>query len=325
VKYLWIVFVVVVACAVAGLIGFWLRKSGRYARVPGFNLTERSGRPLSRKDLLGRVWVGEFIFTRCAGSCPVMISRLMTLYNKAPEAAYVSFTVDPDHDTPAVLSAYAKNNSLPPEWLFLTGKYDQIQDLARNGFKLSMDPGGPASEPIIHSDRLVLVDRYGRIRGAYPTSDFEGMARLEAELQRVLAEPAIPVLKLPAANACLNGASGVLLIVGLLFIKGKRAGAHKACMLAALAASALFLVSYLTFHHLNGSTPYPGQGLMRTVYFTILITHTILAALVVPLALVTVYRAFGEQFDRHRAMAKWTFPIWLYVSVTGVVIYFMLY
>ncbi len=311
-KYLWIVFVVVAACAVAGIVGFWLRKSGRYERVPDFKLVERSGRPLGRRDLLGRVWVGEFIFTRCAGSCPVMISRMMSLYKKAPGAAYVSFTVDPEYDTPAVLAAYATNNSLPPEWLFATGTYAQMQDLARNGFKLSMDPTGPANEPIIHSDRLVLVDRYGRIRGAYPTSDFD-------------AEPAIPIAKLPMANAALNGTSGVLLIVGLLFIKAKKPGLHKASMLAALVVSALFLVSYLTLHHYAGATPYPGQGAIRAVYFAILISHTILAAFVAPLALVTVWRAFGEQFERHKALARWTFPIWLYVSVTGVVIYFMLY
>jgi len=324
-KYLWIVFVVIVACAVTGLVGIWLRKSGKYPRVPDFQLVERSGEPLTRKGLMGRVWVGEFIFTRCAGSCPVMISRMMTLYKSVPQATYVSFTVDPVHDTPAVLAAYAKNNSLPAEWLFATGTYDQMQDLAKNGFKLSMGPGSSADEPIIHSDRLVIVDRYGRQRGSYSTSDAEGMARLEAELKRVLAEPAIPVLKLPAVNAGLNGASAVFLIVGLLFIKARRPGAHKASMLTALGASTLFLISYLTAHHFLGSTPYQGQGTMRTVYFSILISHTILAALVVPLALVTVYRAFGEDFQRHRAIAKWTFPIWLYVSVTGVVIYFMLY
>ena len=96
-------------------------------------------------------------------------------------------------------------------------------------------------------------------------------------------------------------------------------------MLTALAASTLFLVSYLTLHHLMGSTPYRGQGTLRTVYFSILLSHTILAALIVPLAMVTVYRAFQEDFARHRRIASWTFPIWLYVSVTGVVIYFMLY
>lgn len=324
-KYLWIVFVVVAACAVTGVVGFWLRKSGRYERVPDFHLVERSGRPLARNDLMGRVWVGEFIFTRCAGSCPVMISRMMSLYKKVPEAAYVSFTVDPANDTPEVLAAYARKCSLPTEWLFATGTYAQMQDLARNGFQLSMGPGSSADEPIIHSDRLVLVDRYGRQRGSFSTSDFDGMVRLESELRRVLAEPAIPVMKLPALNAGLNGASGALLIVGLLFIKAKRPGAHKASMLGALLASTIFLASYLTAHHFLGSTPYAGHGALRAAYFTILISHTILAALIVPLAMVTVARAFRGAFERHRALARWTFPIWLYVSVTGVVIYFMLY
>ena len=325
VKYLWVVFVLVVALAVTGVIGFWLRKSSRYERVPDFNLVERSGQPLGRKDLLGKVWVGEFVFTRCAGACPVMVSRMMSLYKKVPEAAYVSFTVDPVNDTPEVLRAYVKNNSLPPEWLFGTGTYDQIQDLAKNGFKLSMGPGSSADEPIIHSDRLVIVDRYGRQRASISTANLDALSVMEAELRRVLGEPAIPVSKLPALNAMLNGTSGVFLIVGILFIKAKKPGAHKASMLAALTASTVFLVSYLTAHHYLGSTPYRGQGAMRTVYFTILISHTILAALIVPLAMVTVYRAFKGAFDQHRALAKWTFPIWLYVSVTGVVIYFMLY
>jgi len=324
-KYLWIVFVLVVAVAVTGVIGFWLRRSSRYDRVPDFQLVERSGQPLARKDLLGKVWVGEFIFTRCAGACPVMVSRMMSLYKKVPEATYVSFTVDPANDTPEVLRNYVKNNSLPQEWLFATGTYDQIQDLAKNGFKLSMGPGSSAEEPIIHSDRLVIVDRYGRQRASVSTSNLEAMDLLEAELRKVLAEPAIPVMKLPALNAALNAASGVFLILGILLIKAKKPGAHKASMLTALVASTLFLVSYLTAHHYLGSTPYRGQGAMRTVYFTILISHTILAALIVPLAMVTVYRALKGAFDRHREIAQWTFPIWLYVSVTGVVIYFMLY
>jgi uncharacterized membrane protein YozB (DUF420 family) len=151
------------------------------------------------------------------------------------------------------------------------------------------------------------------------------MAELEDELAKVLAEPAIPVTRLPALNACLNGAAGVLLILGLCCIKAKRPGAHKAFMLMALTSSSVFLVSYLTAHQFLGSTPYKGEGPIRTLYFTILISHTVLAALIVPIALLTVYRAFQEDFDRHRALAKWTFPIWLYVSVTGVVIYFMLY
>jgi protein SCO1/2 len=324
-KYLWVVFIVIGALAATALVGFFIRRGGRYDRVPDFNLVERSGAPLTRKDLLGRVWVGEFIFTRCAGACPLMVSRMMSLYKKLPEATYVSFSVDPTYDTPEVLRAYVKNNSLPQDWLFATGTDAQMQDLAKKGFKLSMDPGGKAEEPIIHSDRLVIVDRYGRQRASCSTSNLEGMAELEVELERLLSEPAIPVAKLPALNACLNGAAGVLLILGLISIKARRKGAHKAFMLMALASSSVFLVSYLTAHQFLGSTPYKGEGSLRTLYFTILISHTILAALIVPLALLTVYRAFQGAFDRHRAIAKWTFPIWLYVSVTGVVIYFMLY
>jgi protein SCO1/2/putative membrane protein len=322
-KYLWVVFVVVGALAATALVGFFISRGARFPRVPDFTLIERSGAPLTRKDLLGRVWVGEFIFTRCAGSCPVMVSRMMSIYKKFPQAAYLSVSVDPEYDTPAVLRNYQKNNSLPPEWLFATGTDAAVQDLMKKGFQLSMGPGSSPEERIIHSDRLVLVDRYGRHRGSFTTSTLDGMGELEAALERVLAEPALPVRKLPAVNAALNGSAGVLLLLGLACIKAKKAGAHKACMLAALASSSIFLVSYLTAHHYLGSTPYTGG--VRPLYFSILISHTILAALVVPLALVTVYRAFQENFDRHRAMATWTFPIWLYVSVTGVVIYFMLY
>ena len=324
-KFLWGVFVVIAACAVAAGIGAWNSKAPAYPRLQDFNLIERSGAPLAKRDLLGRVWVAEFIFTRCAGACPVMISRLYELHKKVPEATYVSFTVDPKNDTPAALAAYAKNMSLPPEWLFATGTDDQMQDLAKNGFKLPAAPGGDPREPIIHSDRFALVDRYGRLCGTYSTADPEALARLEAEMRRALAQPALPVAKLPAVNAALNASAFVLLLSGLAFIKAKRIGAHKACMLAALGASTVFLVSYLTAHHFLGATPFKGVGWIRPVYFAILISHTVLAALIVPLAGITLYRAFREQFDRHRAIARWTLPIWLYVSVTGVVVYFFLY
>jgi putative membrane protein len=137
--------------------------------------------------------------------------------------------------------------------------------------------------------------------------------------------PLIPVSQLPSLNAALNSLSAILLIAGYLFIKSRNIKAHKTCMLAAFASSILFLISYLVYHYQVGSVPFQGQGGIRLVYFTILLTHTILAITVVPLALVTLYRAFKERFDRHRRIARWTFPIWLYVSVTGVVVYWMLY
>ena len=133
------------------------------------------------------------------------------------------------------------------------------------------------------------------------------------------------VSDLPLVNATLNGVAGILLLSGYVLIKRGHQRLHKRCMLAALATSALFLVSYVTYHLNAGSRPFPGQGPIRLVYFTILITHVVLAAVIVPLALVTAFRGLRSQFDRHVRIARWTFPLWLYVSVTGVVIYVMLY
>ena len=137
--------------------------------------------------------------------------------------------------------------------------------------------------------------------------------------------PLIPVSQLPAVNAALNSLSAILLVGGYLFIRSRNIKAHKACMLSAFGSSILFLVSYLVYHYQVGSVPFKGQGGIRLVYFTILLTHTILATTVVPLALVTLFRAFKERFDAHRRIARWTFPIWLYVSLTGVIVYWMLY
>lgn len=130
---------------------------------------------------------------------------------------------------------------------------------------------------------------------------------------------------LPAVNATLNATAGVFLVSGWFFIKRREVSRHRFCMWAALVASSLFLASYLVYHANVGSVPFQGQGAIRTVYFVILITHVILAALIVPLAVMTLARALAERFDRHRRIARWTLPLWLYVSVTGVVIYLMLY
>ena len=135
----------------------------------------------------------------------------------------------------------------------------------------------------------------------------------------------ISVSQLPAVNAALNSLSAILLVAGYLFIKSKNITAHKACMLAAFTSSSLFLISYLVYHYQVGSVPFKGQGAIRTLYFSILLTHTILAATVVPLALITLTRALKQRFAAHRRIARWTFPIWLYVSVTGVIVYWMLY
>ena len=130
---------------------------------------------------------------------------------------------------------------------------------------------------------------------------------------------------LPHLNATLNASSFVLLTSGYFFIRRKRVIAHRNCQIAALTVSVLFLISYLTYHYHHGATRFAGQGIARPIYFTILTTHTILAAVIVPFVIITVRRAKRGDFQRHKRIARVTLPMWLYVSITGVVVYLMLY
>ena len=130
---------------------------------------------------------------------------------------------------------------------------------------------------------------------------------------------------LPHLNACLNSASAVLLFSGYLFIRRHNVKAHRNCQVSALVVSTLFLISYLVYHFNHGTTRFTGQGIARPIYFTILTTHTILAIVIVPLILITFYRALRADFERHRRIARITLPLWLYVSITGVIVYLMLY
>jgi uncharacterized membrane protein YozB (DUF420 family) len=135
----------------------------------------------------------------------------------------------------------------------------------------------------------------------------------------------IEVSQLPSVNAGLNATSAVLLVVGYVFIRRRQVRAHQACMIAAFVTSTVFLACYLIYHAHVGHVPYPGSGSDRVIYLAILGSHVLLAMLIIPLALLTIYRAFRAQFDRHRRIARWTLPLWIYVSVTGVVVYWMLY
>ncbi len=130
---------------------------------------------------------------------------------------------------------------------------------------------------------------------------------------------------LPTLNALLNACSAAFLVLGYGFIRRRKVRAHQACMIGAFLTSAVFLVSYLIYHSQVGATKFAGTGWVRLIYFAILISHTVLAAAIVPMALVTLYHALKQQFVRHRTIARWTLPLWLYVSVTGVLIYLMLY
>ena len=138
-------------------------------------------------------------------------------------------------------------------------------------------------------------------------------------------EPVLEISDLPTLNATLNSISGILLIIGYVQIRQRKITAHQKSMLAAFGVSVLFLISYVIYHYNAGSKPFTKQGWIRPVYFTILISHIILAFVIVPLALRTLYLAWRERFEKHRRIAKITLPIWLYVSITGVIIYVMLY
>ena len=130
---------------------------------------------------------------------------------------------------------------------------------------------------------------------------------------------------LPAVNATLNATSGVFLLVGYILVRRRQINAHRNAMLAAFVSSTLFLISYLVYHAHTGSRPFTGLGALRYVYFAILISHVILAAVILPMAIATLSRGLRGRYEDHKRIAKWTFPTWMYVSVTGVIVYMMLY
>ena len=135
----------------------------------------------------------------------------------------------------------------------------------------------------------------------------------------------LPLGDFPTIDAVLNATCAVLLVVGYVSIRRKKILAHKCCMLAAFGCSCVFLTCYLWYHAHHGVTRFPGQGIVRPFYFSLLGTHTVMATVILPLVLITLYRALRAQFDRHKRIARWTLPIWLYVSVTGVLVYWILY
>ena len=160
--------------------------------VPEFALTERAGTPLSAADLAGHVWVADFIFTRCPERCPALTTRLGGLRRRFPDDGdpirLVSFTVDPEYDTPEVLRSYAARYGASANWLFVTGPRPAIEALLRDGFKVIFADDGPPEAPITHSDRFVLVDRQGRVRGHYHGNNEPDVRRLARDALRLRAE-----------------------------------------------------------------------------------------------------------------------------------------
>lgn len=296
-----------------------------------FTLQDSAGQTVTDADLANRVWIASFIFTKCQLSCPKITSQMKSLGGKlgASDVLQVSISVDPEHDTPEVLNQYAQRFEVDQSrWKFLTGSKANVMSLITEKFKLSAAATEESqrqlgAEDIAHSDRLALIDRGNRVVGFYDSNDSAKVAELILDARKRGGDWAF---QLPMVNATLNGISFVILVTAWIMILTKRPKIHAICMVMALIVTSLFLICYLTYHGLiQGSMPYRQVGLIRYVYYTILISHVILAASLVPLVIMTVSRAYRKRFSAHARIASLTLPIWLYVSVTGVIVYFMLY
>lgn len=346
----WLWGLVLVGLTLALGLSNFVRLLGERAPGPplgqliNFQLTDSQGRAFTPETLRGRVWLGALFFTRCGLTCPRLIEAMKRLQDRlaASGVHLVAFTVEASHDSPDVLKAFADAVGADPNrWTFVTGDRETIQRLARESFFASVveDPTQPVGFELTHSDRLYLVDGTGSVRQSFPViRSVDPLAKTplfaihERELRRAqvaaleLAHPAWPPLgQLPLLNATLNGVATILLAFGFLLVRARWVQAHAATMIGAFTVSAAFLASYLYYHAQAGDTPYTGQGTMRWVYFSILISHVVLAVVTVPLVLVTFYRAARRQWEGHRRMGWWTLPIWFYVSLTGLIVYLLLY
>jgi protein SCO1/2/putative membrane protein len=299
--------------------------------VGDFSLTDQNGRQVRREDLTGKLWIASFIFTRCAGPCAKVSQNMERLQGHLagyPELRLVTFTVDPEYDTADVLRAYGERYKANPErWLFLTGPREEIYRLIRDDFKLGVSENeGAERKPgyeVAHSTKLVLVDERGRIRGYFDGSTTEQLPLLRRETLDIIWNN-----RLPAINAVLNGTCAMLLLLGYMLIRLGRVGLHQTCMLLALLVSVAFLISYLFYHFVvrqGEPTRFQGPDGVRYLYLGILLTHTVLAVVVAPAAVIVAVLGLRNKLQLHVRLARWAFPLWLYVSVTGVVIYFMLY
>lgn len=307
--------------------------------IPPFQFTERDGEPFGGEDLKGKIWIADFIFTACAGPCPMMsigMSDLQERLEDFDDVRLVSFSVDPERDTPEVLREYAERYGASERWAFLTGDRYEIYTLAEKSFKLTvMDRSEGAGEDdqtvydhvILHSDRFVLIDQHGRIRGFYnglDEQDRERLARAALALARDLRVPP-RIAPLPSVNATFNGCSALLLAAGYVLIRRGRPRQHRIAMLSAFGVSVLFLTSYLVYHRFALATPFAGRGAVRYAYYAMLLSHVVLAVAIVPLVLTTLYYALRDRREKHRRIARITLPLWLYVSITGVLVYWVLY
>jgi uncharacterized membrane protein YozB (DUF420 family)/cytochrome oxidase Cu insertion factor (SCO1/SenC/PrrC family) len=297
--------------------------------VQPFSLATSDGRVFRPENMRGKAWVAHFFYTTCTGGCtktaPTMRALQKAFAAAKRDVALVSISLN--EDTPENLARYARDLGADPEqWLFLTGPKKAVHDIVQKVFFQTAVLSGntePGKE-IDHSFNLVVVDRDGEMRGYIDGTSPDALPRLQNRVQSLVRGKFV----LPAVNAGLNSLCAILLVAGYLAIRNRLETLHKACMLSALVVSMAFLASYLYFHFavLDGQpTRFGGEGWARPVYFAILLSHTALAVVVAPLALYVTYQGLRDRRPRHVKVARWTLPIWLYVSITGVVVYWMLY
>jgi protein SCO1/2 len=320
--------------------------------VGDFTLTERSGRSISKSDLLGKIWIASFEFVRCTQGCPQIsatMEKLQADLAHYPDVRLVTFTVDPEHDHPEELREYAKHYHADPQrWLFLTGDEKTIYELLEKSFHLpaQKNPVGDPGNAVMHSPKLVLVDRHGHIRGYFdgrpdpnspdPERDHQlSLRKLKAQVAALEHDAWYLPSDFPRFNATLNAITGMLLMLGYSAVRRRLVRLHALCMLSALVLSIVFLISYgydhvvikhgLTTSFAEQTSHANPPAWVGIVYQMVLWTHTPLAALVAPLAVVTAFLGLRGRLQRHVRLARWTLPIWLYVAVTGVAVYWMLY
>lgn len=324
-------------CCLFALIAFTARADRLSEPLPGpsFELTNQNEEKLSSADLKGKIWVADFVFTNCGGPCPIMTQKMVALARRVsdPNVRFISFSVDPERDTPAVLRQYAKERgATDPRMHFLTGTQAQTQAVAQK----MLLPFFPAQQgqQILHAERFVILDQKGQLRATFNPLDSDGLDLIVAQVEDLQKAPATgekhPLIDaLPPINAMLNAAAALLLCIGLGLVLNRKYTAHAVTMILALLMSTIFLACYLTLHYLKwksgvGLTKFP-ESSFRPVYIVILTSHTILAIVVLPMVIATVILAARRSWAAHRRLARPTFWIWLYVSVTGVVVYWMLY
>lgn len=297
--------------------------------VGPFTLVDAQGQEFRPEMLHGKVWIVQFFYDSCTEGCrgtTALMKDMQQFFRGKPEVALVSINLDPDNDR-ARLADIAKGlGAEPGQWHFLTGDADHVYAVVQQCFyKTAMRSGSKdPGKAIAHEFDLMVVDQDGLIRGYIKGTDPENAGPLVRRVQELVRQRFI----LPMVNASLNAVCAVLLVAGYVAIRRRREKLHRDFMLSALIVSTVFLSCYL-YHHIvvmqGRSTTFLGQGWIRPAYYAMLLSHVVLAAVATPLALFVAYLGLRDRRDRHRRLARWTLPVWLYVSITGVLVYWLLY